>query len=66
MKRQSVESSNLASIRYDAENEILEFEFNHGGVFQYYDVPISVCEELMDSDSHGVSLLKKVTVALIC
>ena len=27
-KRQSVQSSNLASIGYDAENEILEIEFN--------------------------------------
>lgn len=32
MKRQSVESSNLASVGYDVENEILEIEFNHGGV----------------------------------
>ncbi|MDD3721912.1 MAG: KTSC domain-containing protein [Lutibacter sp.] len=28
MKRQSIESSNLASIGYDAANEILEVEFN--------------------------------------
>jgi hypothetical protein len=27
MNRQSVESSNLASVGYDAENEILEIEF---------------------------------------
>lgn len=42
MKRQSVESSNLASIGYDAENEILEVEFKHGGVYQYFDVPENV------------------------
>jgi hypothetical protein len=30
MERESVSSSNLASIGYDAENEILEIEFNHG------------------------------------
>ncbi|MEB2787274.1 KTSC domain-containing protein [Algoriphagus persicinus] len=54
MKRQSVESSNLASIGYDAENEILEVEFNHGGVYQYFDVPEYVYEELMSADSHGV------------
>ncbi len=54
MNRQSVESSNLASIGYDAENEILEVEFNHGGVYQYFNVPENVYDELMNVDSHGV------------
>ncbi|MHB1147329.1 MAG: KTSC domain-containing protein [Lutibacter sp.] len=53
MKRQSVESSNLASIGYDAANEILEVEFNHGGVYQYFDVPENVYEALMNASSHG-------------
>jgi hypothetical protein len=54
MNRQSVESSNLASIGYDSENEILEVEFKHGGVYQYFDVPENVYEELMNADSHGI------------
>lgn len=54
MKRQSVESSNLASVGYDAENEILEVEFKHGGVYQYFDGPQNVYEELMNASSHGV------------
>lgn len=54
MKRQSVQSSNLASVGYDAENEILEVEFNHGGIYQYFDVPLDVYEELMEASSHGV------------
>ena len=53
MKRKSVESSNLASVGYDAKNQILEIEFNHGGVYQYFDVPQDVYDELMDADSHG-------------
>ncbi len=53
MKRQTVESSNLASIGYDSENEILEIEFNHGGIYQYFDVPHNVYEELMNAESHG-------------
>tara|TARA_R110002049_G_scaffold272440_1_gene449970 strand:+ start:2417 stop:2629 length:213 start_codon:yes stop_codon:yes gene_type:complete len=53
MKRASVESSNLASVGYDAENEILEIEFNNGGVYQYFDVPENVYEELMSASSHG-------------
>lgn len=53
MNRQSVESSNLASIGYDAESEILEIEFNHGGIYQYFDVPENVYNELMSANSHG-------------
>ena len=54
MERQSVSSSNLASIGYDAENEILEVEFKHGGIYQYFDVPENVYDELMNADSHGI------------
>jgi len=53
MKRLSVESSNLASIGYDADDNILEIEFNHGGIYQYFNVPSEVYEELMNDDSHG-------------
>lgn len=53
MKRQSVESSNLASIGYDEEKQILEIQFKHGGVYQYFEVSKNVYEELMNADSHG-------------
>ncbi|MDO8899597.1 MAG: KTSC domain-containing protein [Bacteroidales bacterium] len=54
MKRQAVESSNLASVGYDEEKQILEVQFNHGGIYQYFEVPKNVYEELMNADSHGV------------
>jgi len=53
MKRESVESSNLASIGYDADQEILEIEFNHGGIYQYLQVPESVYKGLIDASSKG-------------
>lgn len=53
MERQSVRSSNLASIGYDVNNKILEIEFHNGGVYQYSNVPFDVYEELMDARSHG-------------
>jgi len=53
MKRTNVDSSNLASIGYDATKQILEIEFNHGGVYQYFDVPKDVYDELMSASSHG-------------
>jgi hypothetical protein len=54
MERENVNSSNLESIGYDSENEILEVEFKHGGVYQYFDVSESVFNELMNAPSHGV------------
>jgi len=53
MNRESVSSSNLASVGYDEENQILEIEFNHGGVYQYFEVPVEVYEKLMNASSHG-------------
>lgn len=53
MKRENVSSSNLASVGYDEENEILEIEFNHGGIYQYFNVPINEYEALMSAVSHG-------------
>jgi hypothetical protein len=53
MKRMPVSSSNLASVGYDETSQTLEIEFLHGGVYQYFDVPSSVHEELMDASSHG-------------
>ena len=53
MNRKKVDSSNLVSVGYDAANEILEIEFNHGGIYQYFDVPKEEYEALMSAGSHG-------------
>lgn len=53
MQRQSVNSSNLSTVGYDPQTQILEIEFNHGGIYQYLNVPSYVYEELMDASSHG-------------
>ncbi|MDZ4715047.1 MAG: KTSC domain-containing protein [Cytophagales bacterium] len=53
MKRTRVSSSNLASVGYNATSQILEIEFLHGGVYQYFDVPKSEYEALMSAGSHG-------------
>lgn len=46
-------SSNLSSVGYDEDDRILEIEFNSGGVYQYYDVPPRIHQELMNASSHG-------------
>ena len=53
MDRVQVESSNIASIGYDPDAETLEIEFLNGSVYQYYNVPEYVYDELMSASSHG-------------
>jgi KTSC domain len=53
MKRQSVESSNIASVGYDKKTSTLEIEFHHGGVYQYYHVPEQTYNSFMSANSKG-------------
>jgi len=48
IKRMEVEgSTSIASFGYDFQNHVLEVEFAAGGVYQYYDVPSSVYEDMV-------------------
>jgi hypothetical protein len=40
-------------VGYDESTNTLEIEFDSGGVYQYYDVPSSVYQGLMNASSHG-------------
>lgn len=60
MNRQPVTSSNIASIGYDADSQTLEIEFLNGGVYQYFDVPQHVHQELMNASSHGQYLAQNI------
>jgi hypothetical protein len=60
MNRQPVSSSNIASIGYDANSQTLEIEFLNGGVYQYFDIPQHVYDELMNADSHGQYLAQNI------
>lgn len=53
MDRESVVSSNVKSIGYDQKEDILEVEFNGGGVYQYKGVPMALYENLMQAESKG-------------
>jgi hypothetical protein len=53
MPRQPIKSSNISSIGYDAASSTLEVEFTTNAVYQYYNVPRSVYEGLMNAKSHG-------------
>ena len=53
MNRESVQSSMIASLGYNASTSTLEVEFNSGAVWQYYEVPESVYYDMMNSGSLG-------------
>lgn len=53
MQRQPVTSSNVESVGYDEQTETLEIAFNNGGVYQYFDVPQRVFDELLSAGSIG-------------
>jgi hypothetical protein len=53
MERTPVNSSNVQSVGYDADSQVLEVEFNSGAIYQYAGVPKSEHDALMNSDSKG-------------
>lgn len=53
MYRQSVNSSNLKAVGYDPSSQLLEIEFNHGGIYQYSGVPQYIFDGLLGAGSHG-------------
>ena len=53
IERYSVASSNIASIGYDTQTETLEVEFLNGAIYQYYNFPVNLYEQLMREPSKG-------------
>jgi hypothetical protein len=49
-----VNSSNLMRVRHDENTSTLEIEFRGGRVYQYFDVPKSIFEALLQADSKGI------------
>ena len=60
MERQPVESSNIRSIGYDSSTDILQVEFKSNAVYNYYEVPENIYQELMSARSHGSYLNEHV------
>ncbi len=53
MKRINVTSTDIRSVGYDSMSHVLEVEFHSGGIYQYFGVPVSVYDGLMNAASHG-------------
>ena len=60
MDRIPVSSSNISSVGYDASAMTLEVEFSSGHIYQYFDVPESVYQELSRANSVGGYLAKNI------
>jgi len=52
MQREQVISSNVVSVGYDTDTQTLEVEFK-SGVYQYYNVPQSIYDEMIKAESVG-------------
>ncbi|MBS1984510.1 MAG: KTSC domain-containing protein [Bdellovibrionales bacterium] len=53
MDRVPVTSSDLAEVGYDPSSMTLEVLFTKGGLYQYFDVPEVVFQELLQAGSKG-------------
>jgi len=49
INRQPVESSAIRSVGYDPASQTLEIEFHSSGIYQFFDVPEAVYEDLMQA-----------------
>lgn len=53
MNRTPVSSSTVVSVGYEPSTLTLEVEFKNGSIYQYFDMPDSVYQELMRASSVG-------------
>jgi hypothetical protein len=53
MERRPVNSSVIRSIGYDADAKVLEVEFRTARIYQYFEVPARVHEDLLHAKSIG-------------
>ena len=56
MERTPVQSSSVSSVGYDRDSSTLEVEFLNGSVYQYFGVPESIFDGLMNAPSKGTFL----------
>ena len=53
MDRKLVSSSELSSVGYDGDSQLLEVEFRVGTIYQYHNVPADVHAALLKASSIG-------------
>lgn len=53
MKHTPINSTNIKSVGYDEDNQLLEVEFHTGRIYRYSSVPPHVYRGLINAESHG-------------
>ncbi len=51
MERMTVSAAGISQVGYKIESETLEIAFSSGGVYQFFNVPSTVFDQLMSSPS---------------
>ena len=54
------ESSNITGFGYVKETQVLTVEFNNGGLYNYYDVPETLFEQMQAATSKGQFLAQNI------
>ena len=53
MKTTTVDSKSLRTVGYDAERRLLQVQFQNRSIYQYFEVPAAVYQDLMLAPSKG-------------
>lgn len=54
------ESTNIARFKYDEKSFVLFVEFKNGSVYQYFDIPQGIFEQMMAAPSKGQFLAQSI------
>ncbi len=54
------ESSNLTRFGYESTTQVLTVEFQNGGIYDYFDIPEDVHEQMKAASSKGQFLAKVI------
>ena len=60
IQRQTVTSSDIASIGYDVISQTLEIEFHATGIYRYFSVPKEISDTLLTTPSPGKFFLQNI------
>ena len=60
MRRQHVASSAISSVGYDERSSVLEVQFESGAVYDYFDVPPKVYQDLLKASSKGSFVSQRI------
>jgi len=60
MRRQHVASSAISSVGYDERSSVLEVQFESGAVYDYFDVPPKVYQDLLKAPSKGSFVSRRI------